>query len=296
MVFTLAHLSDPHLGPVPKPRLRELIGKRATGFANWWYRRAAMHRPDILARVVADLKAQAPDHIAVTGDLVNIALPGEYPPARTWLEALGPPQDVTLVPGNHDAYVGAGAHGQQHWLDYMRGDAAPRAADSDFPFVRRRGALALIGVTSAVPSLPLMATGRVGAWQMQRLGPLLDACRNEGLFRVVLIHHPPTTSRRHFLRRLTDAPLLHDTIARHGAELMIHGHNHRSQTVWLDGPAGRVPAVGVPSASEMAPDGHDPAGYNLYRIQGTPDAWRCQMISRGIAGDGVSEIRRSVLT
>ena len=107
MTFILAHLSDPHLAPLPQPRFVELFGKRATGFVNWRRKRQAIHRPEVLARIVADLKAQTPDHIAVTGDLVNLALPAEYAPARAWLDALGSPADVTFVPGNHDAYVRA---------------------------------------------------------------------------------------------------------------------------------------------------------------------------------------------
>ena len=84
-------------------------------------------------------------------------------------------------------------------------------------------------------------------------------------------------------------------LARHGAELVIHGHNHRHQIVWLDGPSGRIPAVGVPSASEAPPGEHDPAGYNLYRIEGAPGAWHCEVIARGIVGDGVAETGRSTL-
>ena len=44
-MFVLAHLSDPHLGPVPTPRLAELAGKRALGFLNWHRKRRAIHRP-----------------------------------------------------------------------------------------------------------------------------------------------------------------------------------------------------------------------------------------------------------
>ena len=162
-MFLLAHLSDPHLGPLPAPRWHELLGKRATGFANWRRKRHLIHRGEALARIVADLKAQAPDHIAVTGDLVNISLPGEYAPARAWLEALGSSRDVTLVPGNHDIYVRAGAsYPRRHWSEYMRADEGePEHGAAAFPFVRRRGALALIGLSSAVPTAPFLATGRL---------------------------------------------------------------------------------------------------------------------------------------
>ena len=107
-MFVLAHLSDPHLGPLPTPRLSELIGKRATGFLNWRRKRQLIHRGDVLTRIVADLQAQMADHIAVTGDLVNLSLAGEYAPARAWLASLGSPRDVTLVPGNHDVLGGCG--------------------------------------------------------------------------------------------------------------------------------------------------------------------------------------------
>ena len=129
-MFVLAHLSDPHLGPLPKARLLELAGKRATGFLHWRRTRRLIHRGDVLARLVADVKAQAPDHLAVTGDLVNISLAGEYPPARTWLESLGSSRHVTLVPGNHDAYVrSAAAHPQLHWggVSFRRGTRSLRA-------------------------------------------------------------------------------------------------------------------------------------------------------------------------
>ncbi len=292
MTFVLAHLSDPHLAPLPPPRLSELIGKRVTGYVNWWRKRAAIHRPEVLARIVADLKAQKPDHIAVTGDLVNLALPGEYAPARAWLDALGSPADVTLVPGNHDAYVRGGvAASLAHWSDFMRGDTTT----ASFPFLRRRGPLALIGVSTSVPSLPFLAIGRLGAEQLQRLEKILDDCARDGLYRVVLIHHPPTSRRSHYLKRLTDGARLRDVLARHGAELVIHGHNHRRQIVWLDGPNRRIPAIGVPSASEAPPGEHDPAGYNLYRIEGSRGAWRCEVITRGMAGDRIVELDRTVL-
>jgi len=106
-MFVLAHLSDPHLGPLPTPRLAELMGKRANRLSQLAAQARLIHRADLLARIVADLEAQAADHIAVTGDLVNISLAGEYAPARAWLAALGSPRDVTLVPGNHDVYVRA---------------------------------------------------------------------------------------------------------------------------------------------------------------------------------------------
>src|SRR5215467_1547090 len=162
-MLTLAHLSDPHLAPLPEPRWSELVGKRVTGYLNWRRNRHLVHRSDVLARIVADLEAQKPD---------NIAAADEYRPAREFLERLGPTHDVTLVPGNHDAYVRSGIrYSNLHWTEYMRGDH-----EISFPFLRRRGPIALIGLSSAVPTAPFMATGRLGGEQIARLGDLLERC------------------------------------------------------------------------------------------------------------------------
>ena len=148
-MFTLAHLSDWHLASRPAPS--ELIGKRGLGYINWHRARKKIHRPDALDATIRDLKAAAPDHIAVTGDLVDLSLADEYNRARGWLQTLGSPRDVTLVPGNHDIYVRSVEQAPaKYWADYMRGDDGL----DRFPFVRRRGNVALIGLSTAVPTAP----------------------------------------------------------------------------------------------------------------------------------------------
>src|SRR5215475_4467493 len=289
--FVLAHLSDPHLAPLPTPTPFELMGKRIGGYINWQKRRRHFHRADVLERIVADLKSQAIDHIAVTGDLVNLSLAAEFPPARAFLERLGSPQDVTVVPGNHDTYVWSKRHHpQRHWAEYMRGDASSAETAPEFPFVRRRGPLALIGVTTAVPTLPFRATGRLGSAQLSRLAALLD--EHAGTFRVVLIHHPPQTKPEWRDRRLIDGDAFIALLRKHGAELVLHGHEHLDLLRWFETPKCKVAAIGVPSASGTVGSKYDPAAYNLYVVKGNAGAWRCEMISRGLDGDGTRIIER----
>jgi 3',5'-cyclic AMP phosphodiesterase CpdA len=292
-MFVLAHLSDPHLGPVPTPRPRELFNKRGLGLVNWYRRRHRHHRADVLDAIVADMKAHAPDHVAVTGDLVNISLDAEFARAAKWLEHIGRPENVTLTPGNHDAYTRhAAGHATEHWGDYMRGDDG-----AAFPFVRRRGAVAIVALTTSLPTGPFMATGRLGGEQLARLAEILLGLAREPVFRVVLIHHPPIHSRRHYMKRLIDAPVLRAILAEHGCELMLHGHNHEQQLRWLDRPKGRIPVVGVPSASAIISTHDEPAAYNLYRIHGAPGAWECEMTVRGYAfgREGIAELSRQRL-
>ena len=292
-MFTLAHLSDPHLGPIPTPRLRELINKRGLGIINWYRKRHRHHHGDVVGAIVADMKAQAPDHVAVTGDLVNVSLDVEFAAAALWLDTIGTSKDVTLVPGNHDAYIRrASGWAAQHWGEFMRGDD-----EAAFPFVRRRGPLALIGLTTSLPTGPFMATGRLGGEQLAKLAEILVALGREPLFRVVLIHHPPIPNKRHYMKRLIDGLMFRALLKEHGADLVLHGHNHEQQLMWLDGPKGRIPAVGVPSASAIVSTHDEPAAYNLYRIGGEPGAWQCEMVVRGLAfgREGITELKRERL-
>lgn len=288
-MFVLAHLSDPHLGPLPAARLTEFSGKRALGYLNWHRSRRQRHRPEVLAALVRDLKSAGADHIVVTGDLVNLALRAEFGQARQWLAGLGAPHDVTVIPGNHDAYMrDAVLHSANYWGDYMRGDGSEPERTSQFPFVRHRGPLALIGLSTAVPTGPLLATGRLGSNQLERLNSILARQREHSCYRVVLIHHPPASPRRQHLKRLTDDAAFRSVLAEHGAELVLHGHSHVHSLIWLEGPSGRIPVVGVPSASASPAGDVVPAGYNLYRITRNGDGWRCEAIRRGLSAGAAS--------
>src|SRR5712671_1028942 len=275
--FTLAHLSDPHLAPLPAARLRDLAGKRAFGYLNWTRNRHKFHRRDVLDALVSDMQAQAPDHIAITGDLVNLA-----------------PDRVTVIPGNHDAYVRATRHHfAEAWGHYFDGDDR-RDGGVTFPSLRRRGPLALISVSSAVPTPPLMATGRLGRTQLDRLEGLLARLSAEQAFRVLLIHHPLRSDSR--VKRLTDSSKLLALLKQHGVELILHGHDHVHSTIWIDGPKSAIPAIGVPSASAVAHGRYPGAAYNLFSIERDGDAWRCEQTIRGIDDKlRVQELRRTAL-
>ena len=289
MTFRLAHLSDAHIGPLPKPRLREIMNKRFTGYVNW-KRRSQIHSMAMLARTVADMQAQAPDHIAMTGDILNLGLPGEFPFARTWLETLGEPHDVSFVPGNHDAYLRSSMlHIGETFAPWCSNDGDDRTV---FPFLRVRGEVALIGLSSAIPTGPFLASGKVGEQQMRDFAELLDETGRRGHCRVVMIHHPPWRGATNPGRGLRDARAFENVIARHGAELILHGHNHRRMIKHIDSSGGPVPVVGASSASAVPGSPRHLAEYHLYAISRDGNRWRISATVRGVqqAGGEIADL------
>lgn len=283
--FTLAHLSDPHLAEWSVDRPWALANKRLSGWLSWRLNRRRIHLTRVLDLMAADMDGQAIDHVAVTGDLVNISLPGEFENAARWLGRLGPADRVTVIPGNHDAYVSLPqSEGIGRWRDYMTDLAWERSdgtALDSFPFVRRLGPLALIGLSTAVPMPLFVAAGRLGTPQLAALRDMLLQLKESGACRVILIHHPPFPGGAYRRKALLDAQDFVDVVRATGAELILHGHTHVAGL----GRIGETPVIGVPSASAVQSGHKEAAAYNLYRIARAERDWRVAVEIRGLNAD-----------
>ena len=272
-MFRLAHVTDPHFRSttgLAGGGLGDYMGKRAVGAINLVVNRTRKHKMELLEALREDLHAQAVDHVAITGDLSNIAIEAEFREALRWIAATGaPPDAVTVIPGNHDAYVPAVVESrlfERLFAPYQTADM--RVAGAAYPFVRVRGDIALVAVTSSVPTGDLGAWGEVGAAQLARLEAALADPALAGKTRVVLIHHPPVVFKEGEHRNLKDRVALAAVLARAGAELVLHGHDHADERATLDGPRGApIPVVGAGSAS-YAGDPERRARYNIYEIKG----------------------------
>ena len=266
--LTFAHLTDPHMTSPDGAPTRSLLNKRALSLLSWRRHRRHVHDPGLLERLIADLRAQRPDHLAITGDLTQLGLPQECRAARAWLDSLAPSERVSLVPGNHDSLVSAPWRETIGlWDDFLFPTGPDGDRPGDFPTLRVCGPVAFIGLSSACPTPPLLATGRVGADQRDRLSRLLDSTGRSGLFRVVLIHHPPLPGTYKWRKRLVDAPDVAAAIAASGAELVLHGHTHRIASHSIVRPAGaRIPVVGLASASAREDDEERRARYSLWSV------------------------------
>lgn len=270
--------------------------KRILGYQSWHLNRKNVHDPVILQKLVDDVHSQKPDNIAVTGDLTNIALPREFIQAGNWLTDLGPPRQVAVIPGNHDAYVRVPwDQGLGHWEAYMTGEYAlpDTNRENGFPYVRVRKNMALVALSSAVPSFWFVAGGRVGSAQLSALREVLPRLREQGFFRTVLVHHPPLPGQNKWRKALWNAAELKAIIAEHGAELVLHGHNHVHMHEELKTRHGTAHVFGVPSASAHQGKHKSASAWNLYEVQREDGAWHCNVQVRGWdeAGESFGKVR-----
>ncbi len=277
-MFRLAHFSDPHLHfAAPTPTMADRLSKRSLSRLSWARGRGDLQSPAVLAAAVADVQAHAPDHWLISGDITNFSLPGEFAAAARWLANLGDARDISVVPGNHDALVPVPiADGWDHWQPWMQGDDGA----TTFPYVRQRGEAALIGLSTAVPTAPGFASGRLGSAQLDALAQLLATFGKRGVARIVALHHPPADGVVKHRKALEDRAALRAVIAAHGAELLLHGHSRDARFDPIKGPQGLVPVLGVPSISAIPNPKDEGARWNLLGFARIDGRWTIEVTAR----------------
>jgi len=291
-MFKLTHISDVHLSPLPDPTWRELMSKRITGYINWKRNRKSSLGNDTLEKIVVHMKSQTPDHIAVTGDLTNLSLPKEFENAAAFLQSLGEPENVSAICGNHDAYVpGALDMAIEAWQPWLSGDDQPTTSEDDFPYVRVRGDVAIIGCNSAEATGPFLATGTFGREQGIRLAHILYETKH--LCRVVMIHHPPFHDATPDYKRLIGIDFFHNIVKENGADLIIHGHTHLDTNILRAFGVSDIPIICVSAAGQGIGGHKPPAQYNLFNIDKNGDGWQIELQRYGLDETGDAVIRLS---
>ena len=165
-MFTLAHLSDLHLAS--RPRLVELAGKRGLGFINWQRKRKNIHRPEVLDAITRDLKAQrARPHRGDRRSGQSLAA-GRIPAGARVARNDRRCRPTSLSSPAITTSMSAASKQCPAAVSGATTCAATTACNA-FRFVRRRGDVALIALSTGVPTAPFLATGRLGNRQLARL-------------------------------------------------------------------------------------------------------------------------------
>lgn len=277
----IAHFSDTHVLSLKGVRPQRFLNKRWTGAVNLALNRSRHYRTEIFIRLLEAISALKVDHALCSGDLVNLALEAEFEMVAGLLRAHFRPDQLTVVPGNHDYYVkeaiAAGLF-ERRFSDFLPADLDlgldqgldPRQANRSrrYPVTRLLDDVLIIGLSSAIPTPAFVANGQIGRDQLAGLQVALAHPEARGRFRLVMLHHPllPEPARRlDNMRRLIDAPAAIATLRATPAtrpHLVVHGHNHEFK--WQSLPGTDTPLIQVASASRAG--NHSPAEFNVYVI------------------------------
>ena len=274
-MIRIAHVSDLHVLSGTGAQWRHIIfNKRLTGYANLILRRGRVHRREYLLAVLSAAAARA-DHLVVTGDITNLSLEHEYEEARALLDEAAQRTEVTVVPGNHDIYLPSPHRHRRfphHFGPFLRSDLPELARDlpaGRFPCVKLRGRLAIIGLSSAVPRPPFIASGCIGHEQLEAFESVLAHPEVQRRTPIVMIHHPPVDPRLRIeqLRDgLVDAAALRRSLERLPRGLVLFGHLHVRVRYELPTPSGKLEVIGASGAALDHPDSSVQAGFNLYEF------------------------------
>lgn len=262
-VLRFLHTSDIHLLRLDGVGPWRYLNKRLTGRLNLAIKRGKKQDQSLFDRMIEQVEELSLDRFVVTGDLTNLALESEFELCVEKFETI--PVPITVIPGNHDTYT-RGAERTQRFEHYMGRYMDGERESGDYPFVQRFDDVALIGVSSAVATPPFDATGQCGAKQLARLRRMLTSLGEEGLARVVLVHHPPVDGLSKPKHALIDRSAFGEVIAAAGAELILHGHEHVNSEASLCGPDGPVPVHGIASGTSKLQKPGRAAAFSVYDV------------------------------
>lgn len=268
-VKRVAHLSDIHIAAK-----NQLTNKPIGGLRTRLVSPGRPLNPDArMARfelAIQEARNAGAEHFILSGDLTETGHPEEFEAFAEALDRLElPPDDVTLVPGNHDCYA--------------QPDAFHRAARGPLARWTSVGGPNRVVDLETLWLLPIDVTRHqsvaraTGIFRTELVAPLramlMDA-RRQGIPVVIVQHHAPFP-RPWWLQPfdgLYGWELLWDLLKLNDKTQVTFGHLHRS----IDGPAAEA---GAPSRFLGAPavlDGIHEAHYRVYDVNTdglTPSAW-----------------------
>ncbi len=298
----IAHCSDIHLLSLKGVRWLDWASKRWIGGLNLLTSRSRHYDARVFEAMVEDFNRTGVDHVVCTGDVTNVALEPEFRFAFDFFERIQiGPSEVTVIPGNHDAYVARGGElFSRIFAAYHRGDDDWQWEDEDpWPVVRVRNGVAIIGLSTSLQTPWFTAWGRIGTKQLERLRRVLCDPRLAGHYRLVLLHHPAAGRRaRRRSRGLRDWRAFGDLLAEVGADLVLHGHEHLDMAEAVSGPDDAIIHVlGVPSGTYVGAPASRQARYRVLEIeprQGVPALTRSWLRAWDSHAEGFVDDRPAV--
>ena len=280
-----AQISDIHVPDFEGVTARDFMNKRITGALNLLTGRRGSHPVDLAERLIADVSDQHLDHVMVTGDITNLSLPGEFQRVSRLLRLLGGYDNLTVIPGNHDVYT-RGSERQGRFLSYF-GDVLFKddtpTSKRTFPAIKDLGPVTVCALSSAVPTLPFLAYGKVSATQLDEMVEALSTPAREKQFKVALVHHnlaPQKSAFKQWSSRLQNADAVIDRCFQAGVDLLLHGHTHLANNFTITRDGHTLTITGSGSSTQFTSNPALVARYNITTVTGRTHKVRTRVYDR----------------
>lgn len=219
----IAHLSDLHLLEEDHAERRGLLRRRLAYLTLGRPNHAEKRR----RRAIHALRsARGADHVMITGDLTEDGLDRQFQILAEVLAESGlPPAQVTLIPGNHDAYDDGAA--------FARALAGPLRAyaptsTTGVPFFL--GDAAVLPMSTAFSQPYTRSAGAIEGRELEAAARVAEQARLAGRALVLAMHHPP--QRRLPVMQWIDGLAQHAEVGRlleaHDHAHVLHGHTHEA--------------------------------------------------------------------
>jgi Icc protein len=220
----IAHLSDLHiLEPTERPRFD-------VRFVSIGRRLDAKDRLEKMRTAITQARAAGAEHFLFTGDLTETGTPAQFEAFATMLDACGLRADeVTLVPGNHDAYTSTSG-----WRDALEGPLQRWARNA----AREPGNVVDLGDTFILPidvTFHQPVTRSAGRLEEEVESAIQTRLADPTLARgriVIAVHHPPhpRPGPWQWVDGLLGGKRLLSMIEHAPNVTVAHGHLHRHES------------------------------------------------------------------
>ena len=224
----IAHISDLHILKV-KGKVTDFLNKRLIGGLNIYFNRKGEYLVENVEKLFNDLNKENPDHIVITGDFTNLALPSEYEKAKELLELLGESKKISIIPGNHDNYT-RGAEKKRLFEKYFaKWIITDIETKNKFPYVRLLDDnIAIIGFYTSIHSCPLCSAGKISKAQIKQFKELMENPKLKDRYKIVLIHqHLLKKSKRdEWVSGMRERTKIVKLFSDYKIDLVLHGHRH----------------------------------------------------------------------
>lgn len=279
-------LSDLHLSSIGIPNPLRLLNKRVLGYLSWLRRRRHTHQRWVLELAIETIRQLNIDHYAITGDLTHIGLKNEFEQAKEWLENLGDPYDITVIPGNHDLYTNEQwSRSFKLWESYLYDDNeisnnsysnnGLTRLNELYPIIRLRKNVAFIGVNSVFDAPWFRATGRINELELKRLKNILNSKKLDAYCKILLIHHPITLTNTAKRKSLLNHEELISLLKKYPVNLVLHGHGHHSciESLRCNNDF-EIPVIGMSSSSSISQQPNYQAQFLLFEVSRNAQQWK----------------------